>query len=158
MNLIGLLCKHALRVFNINEVYDLPSQYILNRWTKYAKRGFYIEKQAIEKGDLKTRATRISRQAISIALRCSTSSKLLDIMEKAMAKLDLDVDAVERNMKDKSDEVPFLSNECEQDTLNGRLSFRVPYVVRGKKNRRIRNAVEKNPRNKKKSKVPEKGK
>jgi hypothetical protein len=30
--------------------------------------------------------------------------------------------------------------------------------VRGKKNRRIRNAVEKNPRNKKKSKVPEKGK
>jgi hypothetical protein len=61
-------------------------------------------------------------------------------------------------MKDKSDEVPFLSNECEQDTLNGRLSFRVPYVVRGKKNRRIRNAVEKNPRNKKKSKVPEKGK
>lgn len=122
------------------------------------KKRFYIEKQAIEKGDLKTRAARISRQAISIALRCSTSSKLLDIMEKAMAKLDLDVDAVERNMKDKSDEVPFLSNECEQDTLNGRLSFRVPYVVRGKKNRRIRNAVEKNPRNKKKSKVPEKGK
>ncbi|KAM0894334.1 hypothetical protein ACQ4PT_024510 [Festuca glaucescens] len=34
----GLLCKHALRVFNINEVITLPSQYILHRWTKYAKR------------------------------------------------------------------------------------------------------------------------
>ena len=32
--LIGLLCKHALRVFNINGVFDLPSQYILKRWTK----------------------------------------------------------------------------------------------------------------------------
>jgi hypothetical protein len=27
----------------MNEVYNLPSQYILSRWTKYAKSGFYIE-------------------------------------------------------------------------------------------------------------------
>nr|XP_015649995.1 protein FAR1-RELATED SEQUENCE 5-like [Oryza sativa Japonica Group] len=35
---IGILCKHALRVFNMNEVFTMPSQYILNRWTKYAKK------------------------------------------------------------------------------------------------------------------------
>jgi hypothetical protein len=39
----GLLCKHGLRVYNMNGVYNLPSQYILSRWTKYAKSGFYIE-------------------------------------------------------------------------------------------------------------------
>lgn len=33
---IGLLCKHVLRVYNMNGVYNLPSQYILPRWTKYA--------------------------------------------------------------------------------------------------------------------------
>jgi hypothetical protein len=36
--IVGILCKHAIRVFNINEVFVLPTQYILRRWTKYAKR------------------------------------------------------------------------------------------------------------------------
>jgi hypothetical protein len=37
----------------MNEVYNLPSQYILSRWTKYAKSGFYIEtKQGSKERDL----------------------------------------------------------------------------------------------------------
>ena len=48
----------------MNGVYNLPSQYILPRWTKYAKSGFYIEKQGTEKEDLKTLAD-ISRGDIS---------------------------------------------------------------------------------------------
>jgi hypothetical protein len=42
--IVGILCRHALRVFNIIEVFILPSHYILNRWTKYAKREFYCKK------------------------------------------------------------------------------------------------------------------
>jgi hypothetical protein len=46
----------------MNGVYNLPSQYILLRWTKYAKSGFYTEtKQGSEEGDWKTQATFISR-------------------------------------------------------------------------------------------------
>ena len=52
--LLGLLCKHVIRVFNTNGVYNLPSKYILPRWTKYAKSGFYIEKQGTETGELTT--------------------------------------------------------------------------------------------------------
>jgi hypothetical protein len=49
-------------------VYNLSSQYILHRWTKYAKSGFYIEtEQESEEGDLKTQATLISRHATSPA-------------------------------------------------------------------------------------------
>jgi hypothetical protein len=55
----------------MNGVYNLPSQNILLRWTKYAKSGFYIEtKQGSEEGDWKTQATFISRQATSLALKC----------------------------------------------------------------------------------------
>jgi zinc finger SWIM domain-containing protein 3 len=42
---VGILCKHAFKVFNMNDVFILPAQYILNRWIKYAKRGFYIDKK-----------------------------------------------------------------------------------------------------------------
>jgi hypothetical protein len=39
-----VLCKDARRVFNMNGVYNLLSQYILPRWTKYVKSRLYIEK------------------------------------------------------------------------------------------------------------------
>ncbi|KAM7485175.1 hypothetical protein LguiA_001184 [Lonicera macranthoides] len=35
----GVLCRHALRVFQIMNVRELPSRYILHRWTKNAKYG-----------------------------------------------------------------------------------------------------------------------
>lgn len=44
----------------MNGVYNLPRQYILPRWTKYAKSGFYIENQESEEGDLKTQAALVS--------------------------------------------------------------------------------------------------
>lgn len=33
----GILCRHALRIFIIEGVHDLPKAYILKRWTKHAK-------------------------------------------------------------------------------------------------------------------------
>jgi hypothetical protein len=50
-------------------VYSLPSKYIVNRWTKYVKRRFYIEKQGSEEEDLKARAAIISGKATTIALK-----------------------------------------------------------------------------------------
>ncbi|XP_019180804.1 PREDICTED: protein FAR1-RELATED SEQUENCE 7 [Ipomoea nil] len=35
----GVLCRHALKVFQIMNVRELPSRYILHRWTKSAKYG-----------------------------------------------------------------------------------------------------------------------
>ena len=105
----------------------MPSEYILRRWTKYAKRGFYIDKQESKQEDLKARAALISRKATSIALKCSTSSELLDVLEKAMEKLDLQADASLSKMQEKSNEVPLVSNECDTiGSLDGVISFRVP--------------------------------
>jgi hypothetical protein len=44
-----------------------------------------------------------------------------------------------------------ISNDCSIDTVNSKISFRVPEVVKGSKNKRAKNAVEKNTGKKRKS-------
>ncbi|KAK0588674.1 hypothetical protein LWI29_003998 [Acer saccharum] len=36
---MGILCRHALKVFDFNNLTSIPSEYILKRWTKDVKRG-----------------------------------------------------------------------------------------------------------------------
>ena len=127
----------------MNDVFILPSQYILNRWTKYAKRGFYIEKQGTDTENLKTQAARISRKATSVALKCSTVKELLDDLEKAIDKLDLEADNSLSKMKEKSNEVPLVSTDLSTDTLKGTISIRVPPVVKGAKSKRSKISFEK---------------
>ena len=144
------MCKHALSVYNTNRVYNLSSQYILPRWTKYAKSGFYIEKQGSEIEDLKTQAAFISRQATSLALKCSPSKELLDKLQKAIHNLNLEADTYLSEMHEKSNEVSPISNGSVQQPLNGVISFRIPEVIKGAKQTRFKNVVEKNPGKKKK--------
>ena len=135
----------------MNDVFILPSQYILNRWTKYAKRGFCIEKQEYEKESLNTRAARISRKATSLALKCSLSKELLDDLENAIDKFNLEADNSISKMQEKNDEVPLVLDSCATDTLCGKISFRIPRVVKGPKNKRGTIYFNKNKGKKKKS-------
>ncbi|EEC75620.1 hypothetical protein OsI_12340 [Oryza sativa Indica Group] len=122
------------------------------KWTKYAKSGFYIQKQGSEKETLKAHAARISRHATSVVLKCSVSKELLDDLEQAINKLDLEADNSLSNMQEKSCEVPLNSNGCVKDTLNGTISFLVPRVVKGPKSRQSKDVVEKKKWQKKSSK------
>lgn len=149
--LTGILCKHALKVLNTNNIFILPTQYILGRWTKYAKRGFYVDKQETMTESNKTWAARISRFATSIALKCSQSRELLHDLEKSMRKLDLEADASLSKMEEKSDEVPLVSPGCGMDPLKDRISFRIPKVIKGPKKKRVTNILEKSKGKKTKS-------
>ena len=130
------MCKHAFKVFNVNNVFNLPPKYILHRWTKYAKRGFYIEKQGSEMESLQTHAARISRKVTSIASKCSLSKELLDDLEKAIDKLDSESDDSLNKMQEKSNDVPLVSTSCTIDTSKGTIAIRVPRVDKGAKNKR----------------------
>jgi len=141
----------------VNDVFNLPSKYVLNRWTKYAKRGFYIEKQGAEKKNMKTHAARISRKATSLALKCSVSKQLLVHLEKAVDNLVLEVDNSLSKEPEKTDEVPLVSTNCDTNTLKGSISFRVPWVVKSAKTKRLQSAVEKNTKKKKKRSAKKKG-
>ncbi|XP_061356486.1 protein FAR1-RELATED SEQUENCE 5-like [Gastrolobium bilobum] len=44
---VGLLCLHALKVLNFHNIFEIPSQYILKRWTKNAKDGLSISNNGI---------------------------------------------------------------------------------------------------------------
>ncbi|WVZ87423.1 hypothetical protein U9M48_034059, partial [Paspalum notatum var. saurae] len=144
-----ILCKHAFKVFSKNDIFILPLKYILNRWTKYAKRGFYIEKKESEIENLKAHAACLSRKATSLALKCSVSKSLLDELEKALDKLDLEADDSLSKMRE--NEVPHVPNDHGTDTVSGTVSFRVPHVVKGAKNKRSKNVVEKKSGKKRKS-------
>jgi len=141
----------------VNDVFILPSQYILNRWTKYAKRGYCIKKQGTEQESLKTHAARISRKATSVALKCSLSKELLDDLEKAIDKLDSEADNSLNKLQEQSNEVPLVSVDCATDTLNGVISFRVPLEVKGAKNKRGTISFEKNTGKKQKKSAKNKG-
>jgi hypothetical protein len=135
----------------MKDVFILPSHYILNRWTIYAKRGFYIEKQGTQKENLSTKAAHISWKATSVALKCSVSKELLDDLEKAIDKLDLKADNSLSKVQEKSSEVPLPLTDCAIDVLADKLSFKVPCVVKGPKNKRGTISLEKRKGKKKKS-------
>jgi hypothetical protein len=76
----------------------------------------------------------------SLALKCSWSKTLLDGLERAFQRLELEA------------HVPVLSNDpATTYRVNSTISFRVPHVVEGAKTKRARTIVEKNTKKKKKS-------
>lgn len=125
----------------------------MHRWTKYAKKGFYIEKQGSEKESLKTHAARASRKATSVALKCSVSKELLKVYEEAIDKLDLEADNFISKMQEQSNEAPLVSANCATDTLKGTISFRIPEVIKGAKKKRGTISLEKTNGKKKKKKT-----
>jgi hypothetical protein len=53
-------------------------------------------------------------------------------------------------MHEKSQEVPPVPNESVREALNGVISFKIPQVIKGPKNTRFKNVVEKKAGKKKK--------
>jgi len=60
-------------------------------------------------------------------------------------------------MQEESNEVPLIPNECDTGSLNGVISFRGPQVVKGPKNTRFKNVVEKKTVKSKKKSAKKKG-
>ena len=54
-------------------------------------------------------------------------------------------------MQEKDDEVPLVSADCATNTFSGKISFRIPRVVEGPKNKRGAISFNKNKGKKKKS-------
>jgi hypothetical protein len=118
---------------------------------KICKRGFYIEKKASDNDNLKACVARLSQKATSLALKCSLSKPLLDDLEKALDKLDLDADDSLSKITEGEVEVPLVSDDCSTGTENDTISFKVPQVVKVVRSKGAKSVVEKNTRKKKKS-------
>jgi hypothetical protein len=142
--IVGILCRHALRVFNINEIFILPSHYILNRWTKYGKREFYCKKAQINTNETsKTQVAHISQKATSTALKCSAAKEVLDDLERDIDNLDLQTDNFLSQRAAKQCVVPQSSNVHDPVILKGKVLIRAPDVIIGPKNKRAKSVLEK---------------
>ncbi|BFG17885.1 hypothetical protein CerSpe_041580 [Prunus speciosa] len=57
----GLLCRHALKVFDSKNITSLPSQYILKRWTKGVKKEIVVSSDLCESSNKKEKSVQSLR-------------------------------------------------------------------------------------------------
>ncbi|XP_024171776.1 protein FAR1-RELATED SEQUENCE 5-like [Rosa chinensis] len=96
---MGWLCRHALRVLNVNNITQIPTQYILKRWTKDAKKGVEansVPVQVKEKTTVTLRRNTLMRKAYGIISKGAETTSGSDI---AMQKLIEAEELIEKNMK-----------------------------------------------------------
>ncbi|XP_061355328.1 protein FAR1-RELATED SEQUENCE 9-like [Gastrolobium bilobum] len=95
---VGLLCLQALKVLNFHNIFQIPSQYILKRWTKNAKDGFSISnngKQVCNNGKqgINSRMSQIMKKAIYFATKGALTDETIkmaeDHLEHGIKRLEL---------------------------------------------------------------------
>nr|CAD1818216.1 unnamed protein product [Ananas comosus var. bracteatus] len=127
----GILCFHALKVLNYNNVFNLPHRYILKRWTKFAKYGTAscIPQPAVDADGRETPAScyaRICQKALLVAIKSSASREALAYVEKGLDILTTEAEALlqgENATNSKSDaSQPSITQPSEVDTLGSQIS------------------------------------
>ncbi|GMN53200.1 hypothetical protein TIFTF001_022336 [Ficus carica] len=77
---IGILCGHCIKVLNAKNIFHIPSQYILKRWTKSAKEGEGVDH--IEHSEKDQTARKSQRQSSSYSR--NVMHKTLQIINKSL--------------------------------------------------------------------------
>ena len=71
----GILCSHALKVFELNDVKVIPENYILKRWTREARYGVLQNFRGKEvEGDPNLSRNRMFRQVVSKFIKAATEA------------------------------------------------------------------------------------
>jgi len=98
---MGILCRHVLNVFIKENVYSIPSQYVLSRWTINAKKekskGITIEdlKEARNRASSTSLFYSIMVVSLELSKRGSRSEKHHDIAIQALRKAITELDQLD---------------------------------------------------------------
>ncbi|KAK3219323.1 hypothetical protein Dsin_013293 [Dipteronia sinensis] len=78
---VGILCVHALKVLNMKNIFHIPPQYILKRWTKSAKDGVVVVEDVQEsEGEVADESMRHMH-----LYKTKLKRKAADVITKALA-------------------------------------------------------------------------
>ncbi|KAJ0985812.1 hypothetical protein J5N97_004168 [Dioscorea zingiberensis] len=88
---MGILCMHALKVLNNNNVLNLPSQYIMRRWTKFANEG-PLDSDGPETFAFRYR--QVCHKVITAVAKTVASKDALKVFECGFDKLIMEVENV----------------------------------------------------------------
>ncbi|KAM1961763.1 hypothetical protein EV2_022469 [Malus domestica] len=150
---MGLLCRHALRVLNIKSWTEIPSQHILKRWTKDAKKGLHANEhsQLLQvKGEpsVTLRRNALMRMAYNILSKGAESESATRVAMKKLGEME---ELIEKDMIKSKGEVNKESNDNNDDDCNANgCSVDEPPILnpplvrpKGVSNARLKNAMEK---------------
>ncbi|XP_010269883.1 PREDICTED: protein FAR-RED IMPAIRED RESPONSE 1-like [Nelumbo nucifera] len=80
----GFLCRHAMIVLQFSAVTEIPSQYILKRWTKDARSRHAIGQRSEEVDSRAKRCNDLCQRAINLGIEASISQESYDIAVQAL--------------------------------------------------------------------------
>ncbi|KAL5787506.1 hypothetical protein ACOSP7_004455 [Xanthoceras sorbifolium] len=132
---MGMLCRHALKAFDVNNLTSIPVQYLLKRWTKDAKNGISVSCDiSISSGDEKSlQSLRLSKlmhegnNIYSIASLSDSGTKIVkDKLAEAMRLLEKDRETINmlENLR-KVDEQPSDESDLPTDKAKGQTNARL---------------------------------
>ncbi|CAN6686384.1 unnamed protein product [Malus baccata var. baccata] len=148
-----LLCRHALRVLNVKSWTEIPSQHILKRWTKDAKKGLHANEhsQLLQvKGEpsVTLRRNALMRMAYNILSKGAESKSATRVAMKKLGEME---ELIEKDMIKSKGEVNKESNDNNDDDCNANgCSVDEPPILnpplvrpKGISNARLKSAMEK---------------
>ncbi|KAM1165193.1 hypothetical protein PS2_024405 [Malus domestica] len=150
---MGLLCRHTLRVLNVKSWIEIPSQHILKRWTKDAKKGLHANEhsQLLQvKGEpsVTLRRNALMRMAYNILSKGAESESATRVAMKKLGEME---ELIEKDMIKSKGEVNKESNDNNDDDCNANgCSVDEPPILnpplvrpKGVSNARLKSAMEK---------------
>lgn len=104
---MGILCMHALKVLNNNNILYLPGQYILKRWTKYAKDERENDTLAVREST-SLQNGRMWRKLVGLMAKGSFCKEVLGIVENGLDRFIGQMESLAEGLN--SDEVSISEN------------------------------------------------
>ncbi|CAL8167751.1 unnamed protein product [Prunus armeniaca] len=153
----GLLCRHALKVLDSKNITSIPSQYILKRWTKGAKKGIVVNSDLCESYNKKVRSAQSLRlselmheanNVVSVASLFDSRTRLVkQKLAEVMMLLESDMEIIRPK-----ENLNSVGDQTLHDVLIAKPPVLNPPTIRAKgiTNARIKSQLEKKRRKEKK--------
>lgn len=139
---VGILCRHAHKVFMHCSIVDLPSQCIMKRWTKYVKHDIFKSKPPSDSDNLESLFAHTSRKMISLALKCKPSKEILAHVNNGIDKLASEVDDLLSKLSLDESEDPECYIDFTEDVAETHVTFKAPIRKKGPMKKRSKGALE----------------
>lgn len=96
----GILCSHSLKVLNVKNIFRIPEQYVLKRWTRSAKQGVEVKgNSAGDNMDEKSRrlhSRNLMYKALNVITKSVATEETREIVER---HLDLALQQTENSLQ-----------------------------------------------------------
>ncbi|PIA62014.1 hypothetical protein AQUCO_00200182v1 [Aquilegia coerulea] len=119
---VGILCHHIVKVLYHRNIHDIPSRYILKRWTKEAKTEDVKEQdtdliQAVGNAARIMRYNQLLRKALNISIKGSTNEKVYVMAKRILDNGFKEVEAAARATQEASVTCSHNSPDVELSTV-----------------------------------------